>query len=706
MGGRMSLAAYLSAAWWGIAAVSLSLAWNADVVRPWLVVASGALAAWALIPRTERFRGLKPSVWLLGVFALFVFVRSVVKFMSERDAIYLIGESLCGLLPVFLASRQKVFGYWMAILTSFLLSLSGVVAEGELVEYALFLTYLCLLVVNLNASNLAFLAGPSLSQRLRLPAGYFRQFGAAGAMGLVIGGVIYIAFPREYTWMNPLGVRGRNKVTGYTGSVSLDGIKELGESTAVAMQVESTDVNWLARSAPNIYFRGNTLDTFNGRTWSHSGRDFYPFSNDKDVRFLKSVKSTPRQVKIFREPNTSSAILYPYVLLGAEFPWTMRGGIRHDESGSLVRMNNRLMRYSYEMVVTEPSLPPNWEKLSLRELRREAKERKRGKREALALYELDAKEMNRYLQIPKELGEREYFKKWISEVGPLLDGQTISELTLGLLKHFQTKFTASLVHDFSGLAPFESFLTSERRGHCEYFASAAAMYYRSAGIPARLVLGYHGGTFNTVSRSLEVRELNAHAWVEIFIPGSGWVTIDPTPLVMPGPRFKIVETLRQYLNAATFWFNRYVVDYNTSTQRELIRSFFQLGDKNRSNWKLPWAAIGRGLLVASLLGLIYAVLRNRRWVGWNPRSRVLPDYYRLFQRKMAQKGLERETGESYHAFHRRLIRRGIDRDLVERVDGALEEDLYTVHPQTSRRELRRSLAKATLGLPAASGSKG
>ena len=73
------------------------------------------------------------------------------------------------------------------------------------------------------------------------------------------------------------------------------------------------------------------------------------------------------------------------------------------------------------------------------------------------------------------------------------------------------------------------FLFEERRGYCEQFASAMVVLLRSLDIPSRLVTGYTPGTFNRVTGLLEVRNSDAHAWVEVFFPGVGWVEFEPTP---------------------------------------------------------------------------------------------------------------------------------------------------------------------------------
>ncbi len=76
------------------------------------------------------------------------------------------------------------------------------------------------------------------------------------------------------------------------------------------------------------------------------------------------------------------------------------------------------------------------------------------------------------------------------------------------------------------------FLTESKSGVCRHFASAATLLYRSLGIPARYVVGY--STYATENVRTEVKGADAHAWVEVFIPGLGWVRIDPTPALSGG----------------------------------------------------------------------------------------------------------------------------------------------------------------------------
>ncbi|QFZ22591.1 transglutaminase TgpA family protein [Saccharothrix syringae] len=79
-----------------------------------------------------------------------------------------------------------------------------------------------------------------------------------------------------------------------------------------------------------------------------------------------------------------------------------------------------------------------------------------------------------------------------------------------------------------GVDALEDFLFNGKRGYCEQYASAMAIMARSVGMPARVALGFTAGfpteDFQTITTQ------DAHAWVEIYFPGYGWMTFDPTPL--------------------------------------------------------------------------------------------------------------------------------------------------------------------------------
>jgi len=69
---------------------------------------------------------------------------------------------------------------------------------------------------------------------------------------------------------------------------------------------------------------------------------------------------------------------------------------------------------------------------------------------------------------------------------------------------------------------------NHRQGYCENFATSMAVMARTIGIPSRVVLGFTPGTQQS-DGTIVVRDRNAHAWVELWMPSQGWVRFDPTP---------------------------------------------------------------------------------------------------------------------------------------------------------------------------------
>jgi len=122
--------------------------------------------------------------------------------------------------------------------------------------------------------------------------------------------------------------------------------------------------------------------------------------------------------------------------------------------------------------------------------------------------------------------------------------------------------------------PIAHFLFESRRGHCELFSSAMVVLLRLAGIPARNVTGYYGGVY-TSGGYWAIRAGDAHSWVEVYVPGAGFVTFDPTP---PAGRGSAQHGL--WAQALLAWdglsqrWRAFVVDYDLLTQQ---RSLAQIG---------------------------------------------------------------------------------------------------------------------------------
>jgi transglutaminase-like putative cysteine protease len=81
----------------------------------------------------------------------------------------------------------------------------------------------------------------------------------------------------------------------------------------------------------------------------------------------------------------------------------------------------------------------------------------------------------------------------------------------------------------AGMPPLVAFVTKTKRGYCQHFAGAMALMLRYLGIPARVAAGFTSGNYDTARGTWRVYDRNAHTWVEVWFPGYGWLSFDPTP---------------------------------------------------------------------------------------------------------------------------------------------------------------------------------
>ncbi len=111
-------------------------------------------------------------------------------------------------------------------------------------------------------------------------------------------------------------------------------------------------------------------------------------------------------------------------------------------------------------------------------------------------------------------------------------GGDVDQVTRRLERFFEDGFSYSLWQSAgrSDAPPLVKFLTTERHGHCEYFATATVLLLRTAGLPARYATGYAVDEFNPLVGHHVVRHRHAHAWAQVW-DGSAWRDLDFTPPV-------------------------------------------------------------------------------------------------------------------------------------------------------------------------------
>lgn len=132
----------------------------------------------------------------------------------------------------------------------------------------------------------------------------------------------------------------------------------------------------------------------------------------------------------------------------------------------------------------------------------------------------------RYLQLPQDVPERV-----LSLARELTAGQpTAYDRAVAIETYLRSTYPYNLNVPLPDASKdvVDYFLFELQRGYCDYYASAMVVLARAAGLPARLVVGYATGTYEPERDAYLVREKNAHAWVEVYFPGYGWIEFEPT----------------------------------------------------------------------------------------------------------------------------------------------------------------------------------
>lgn len=272
-----------------------------------------------------------------------------------------------------------------------------------------------------------------------------------------------------------------------------------------------------------VYARAKVFDTFDGRYWEYSGAgDATMYSEER--KFVLDTGSKGESVQIYTiRKDIPGFILTAYRPVAVMFPSTLIG---KNDALSL-------------------SLPKKLRRGTVYTVRSEMLDcdgRVCGGKEypGMEYY----KTSGRFLQLPPELSSR------VEELGRSVtdDLQGDFEKSKGVERYLKTNYRYTLNTVFRDWQhPVEEFLFDLKQGHCELFASSMAVMLRTLGIPSRVVTGYYAGRYNPVTGFYDVRDSDAHAWVEAYIDGYGWVTFEPTP------SFQQSGQRRKYFFAADFF---------------------------------------------------------------------------------------------------------------------------------------------------------
>ncbi len=550
-----------------------------------------------------------------------------------------------------------------------------------------------------------------------------------GLLGVVpavtlIALVFFYALPR--TMEAPAAGRAGNVVVGFNEQVRLEQFGEMLQRSDVAVRVQLTDRDTAARYpvVGEMYLRGKVLERYASKVvggrptaqWNsipsgrirrslRAPREFRP-SRQTDRNFYDSVVAT-----ITCEPMRSPSLfsIVPYHSVGATREWVHeadRWTIRRQQA-ELEGLHWNFPRLKYELG-THGFRDGIQSDLTSR-LATAASES--GRFDA-GTSRASGRRRDRYVR-ELSLIDRDAFPALIEKTETLVEEMQLSEpndfevaRSLERWLKFDGGFRYSLNLDsppIPGMDPIEQFLAIDRRGHCQYFASALAMMLRSRDIPARLVVGYRTDEYSELARVYVARQYHAHAWVEALIdrdqlpegaivygqPVSEqyWLRLDPTPAGGPGSEFDPgrVGGVRQMFDFAQNLWDDYVVEMDRDSQRdsllnapgmapmsesygEMIASVRRFAERLREgraagrwlagrelfSWPAAIAAVTITLVVMALFRIrIYRWIR-RRVTGEREAAAATPSlpFYAEALNEVARLGIVRRRGETPAEFTR------------------------------------------------------
>jgi transglutaminase-like putative cysteine protease len=484
------------------------------------------------------------------------------------------------------------------------------------------LVYLALVLLLITAAMI------ELNQPVRSRApvrALLRRAGVLLLQALPLTLLMFVLFPRIAGPLWGLPQDSGNGRNGLDDSMSPGSITHLGRSDAVAFRVEFSGA---IPPAQQLYWRGPVLWYTDGRNWS-AERDRTASPPAADPGFIP-LGGERLEYTVTLEPH-DRAWLYALDLplsVPAQAHRTADLFLAADEPV------HQLMRYT----VTSA-----------------AHYRTEG---------LTAAERARALQLPPaDPATQALGAQWRREAGDDLAVVSRALRYFSEEPFFYTLDPPPLPRD-----SIDGFLFDTRRGFCEHYAAAFTVLMRAAGIPARVVTGYQGGTLNSLGDYLIVRQRDAHAWSEVWLAGRGWVRIDPTAAVapqriehgidsvLPAPDRGLLPDLEGGALGALWQHSRLAWDTLNTRWNQWVLAY---GPANQAAFLGRFGLAGWPVMALALLGgvlLLLAALALALLFKHRPRVDPALRLYARYCRKLARHGLVRAPNEGPAAFAARVQR--------------------------------------------------
>lgn len=502
----------------------------------------------------------------------------------------------------------------------------------------------------------------SLPGRISPPLFWLANGLALGALALTL--VIFFAIPRVSAGLFQKGYGEGLRTSGFSDTVDLGAIGPIKRDPSIVMRVELPDRP--AHEIGRFYLRGMAYDRYDGASWTNQLTHRRALHEIEPMTF--AVRQGPQRAAAKGRPAIRQNILLEpldtAVLFAAPFPEWITGrflGVQSDPAGALSLSFPSAARMEYSVVSRANTVLPA--DLPL---------------QTSAYPEAFLKH---FLQLPGNADRVAALAQTVTR-----ESRTIWEKAQAVEKFLSRTYRYSLdVPASTQTQPLDDFLFRRKTGYCEHYATAMVIMLRTLGIPARLVTGFLATEWNEYGNYYLVRQQDAHAWVEVHLPQSGWITMDPTPAVGEAAADPGWRALSQLLDSLRLRWNRFFVQYSAADQLAMVRELRAggatvrhrawdsltavltpgltwLGERLRSPSEAHLRPLGAFLvLIVAGLGTLGWLIGNRPWRRWvrqpaQARHDAITGLYQTMLQELARKGLAKPAGTAPFEFLA-LIRR-------------------------------------------------
>lgn len=294
----------------------------------------------------------------------------------------------------------------------------------------------------------------------------------------------------------------------------LGGRPELGQEVALRVAVRE------AGPGERFYWRGQTFARYTGRGWEDDGPAATRAAFDAGAPWLSTAGLASRRSVLVAVTTVaaSRAVLYaPAEPVSVDHPYRAI----ERAPGSLVALTAAGSPQQYAVLSAAPQVDAN---------------RLRG---AGAAYDPAVADV--YLQLPPDLPvELAAYAAELAAAAPPTPYDRAVAIEAALRK---IPYTLDVPRPPPDREVVSWFLFDLQRGYCDYFATAMVVLARLNGIPARLAVGYATGSYDEGAGEYVVTERQAHSWPELYFPGYGWISFEPTPAQPLPPRTELAAAL-------------------------------------------------------------------------------------------------------------------------------------------------------------------